>query len=224
MQASCHGQSGSSVEVYETTFASRDGIGKVYMGREIAHVMGHLGANWLNRPERNQEENTKQVVRNLDLQPTDVIADIGAGSGYYTFRMAKKVPEGSVYAVDIQEEMIAIMRKKLKKQKAENIELVLGEPTDPQLPKNSVDIVFMVDVYHELEYPREMMLELIKALKPNGKVILVEYRMEDPTLMIKRLHKMSLEQATKEMEAVGLELIENIGHLPWQHFMVFGKK
>ena len=159
----------------------------------------------------------------MKLKPDEVIADIGAGSGYYSFRMAKRVSKGKVLAVDLQPEMLDIMRQKIKRNKVKNIELIQGQEANPNLTKHSVDMVLMVDVYHELSYPKEMMEQIVAALKPGGRFILLEYRMEDPKVPIKRLHKMSLEQAVKEMKAVGLQLKENIGNLPWQHFMVFVK-
>ena len=194
------------------------------MGREISFVMGHLAADWLERPEREREENVTQAIENMNIQPDERIADIGAGSGYYTFRMARKVPQGKVYAVDLQPEMLAIMDRKIEREGIENVELIRGDETSPRLEENSVDLVIMVDVYHELYHPREMMREVVSALKPGGRFILLEYRMEDPEVPIKRLHKMSERQATREMEAVGLRLQENMDNLPWQHFMVFVKR
>lgn len=204
--------------------ASWGGIGKFYMGREISRVMGHLGADWLEREEREEEENVSQAIQNMQLSPDEVVADIGAGSGYYTFRVAKEVPQGKVLAVDLQPEMLAIMREQIKKDNINNVELIQAGEADPQLPENSVDMVFMVDVYHELSYPKEVMQVVVSALKPGARFILLEYRKEDPSVPIKELHKMSLAQATKEMEAVGLRLRENISNLPWQHFMVFVKE
>ena len=160
----------------------------------------------------------------MKLQPTDVIADIGAGSGYYTFRMAKLVQKGKVYAVDIQPEMLDIMRQKIKEKNIKNIELVKASEQNPNLSENSVDLVLFVDVYHELSYPKEVMEHIVKALKPDGRVVLLEYRMEDPKVPIKKLHKMSLKQAKIELKAVGLKLRENKSNLPWQHFMVFVKE
>lgn len=211
-------------ESYRNGTPSRDGIGKYYLGREISQVMGHLGAPWLERPEREREENVSQAIQNMSLKPNEHIADIGAGSGYYAFRIAQHLPKGKVYAVDIQPEMLGLMRDKIVKEKIENVELIQGQETSPRLPENSVDMAMMVDVYHELSHPKEMMLQIVKALKPDGRFLLLEYRMEDPSVPIKRLHKMSQEQAVKEMKAVGLRLKENIGNLPWQHFMVFVKE
>lgn len=224
----CEAQQGpsstSTDETYTFSSSSRDGIGKYYLGREISHVMGHMGASWLERPEREKEENVSQAIQNMKLKPNEVIADIGAGSGYYAFRMAQQVPEGKVLAVDLQPEMLDIMRQKIGKNKIKNVELIQGQEAKPNLAENSIDMAMMVDVYHELSYPKEVMQEIVSALKPNGRFILLEYRMEDPKVPIKRLHKMSLEQAVKEMKAVGLKLQENIDNLPWQHFMVFVKE
>lgn len=224
----CEAQQASTIastqDTYTFSTSTRDGIGKYYFGREISHVMGHFGASWLERTEREQEENVSQAILNMKLKPNEVIADIGAGSGYYTFRMAKKVPEGKVLAVDLQPEMLDIMRQKIKKNKIKNVELIQATEESPHLADNSIDMAIMVDVYHELSYPKEVMQEIVSALKPKGRFILLEYRMEDPKVPIKRLHKMSLEQAVKEMKAVGLKLQENIGNLPWQHFMVFVKE
>ena len=209
---------------YEYAARSRGGIGKFYMGREISYVMGHLAAGWLERGEREKEENVSQAIKNMDLQPDEVVADIGAGSGYYSFRMAKLLTKGKVLSVDIQPEMLDIMRQKIKQNKINNVELIQGEEMNPNLPKQSIDMAMMVDVYHELSHPKEVMERIVAALKPGGRFILLEYRMEDPTVPIKRLHKMSLDQAVKEMKAVGLRLKENKNNLPWQHFMVFVKE
>ncbi len=223
----CEAQQKTRATAIEKTYTfgtpSRDGIGKYYVGREISHVMGHLGSDWLERQEREKEEQVSQALKNMNLKPDEVIADIGAGSGYYSFRMAKSVPQGQVLAVDLQPEMLDIMRQKIKKNKVKNVELIQGQEMNPNLAKHSVDMVLMVDVYHELSYPKEMMQQIVTALKPGGRFILLEYRMEDPKVPIKRLHKMSLAQAVKEMKVVGLQLKENIGNLPWQHFMVFVK-
>lgn len=213
----------SGKDTYTFKTPTRDGTGKYYTGREIAQVMGHLGAPWLERPEREEEEQVSRAIQNMELKPDEHIADIGAGSGYYTFRMAARVPDGKVFAVDIQPEMLDIMRRRIEEDRIGNVELVKGQETNPNLSENSLDMVLMVDVYHELSHPKEMMEQIVKALKPGGRFVLLEYRMEDPSVPIKRLHKMSEAQAVKEMEAVGLRLRENIGNLPWQHFMVFVK-
>ena len=212
-----------AAETYQSVPASRDGIGKVYLGREIAQVMGHLGAGWLERPEREREEAPAALVKALDLKPTDTAADIGAGTGYFTFRMAEKVPQGRVLAVDIQPEMLALLDAGEKERGLTNVEPVLGKVDDPKLPENAVDLVLMVDAYHEFDHPREMMMGIVKSLKPGGRVALVEYRGEDPSVPIKPLHKMTEAQAIKEMAAVGLQHAGTDESLPIQHLMFFRK-
>ncbi|GAB3889745.1 hypothetical protein GCM10028825_25120 [Spirosoma agri] len=193
------------------------------MGREIAQVMGHLGASWLERPEREREERTDLLLKALALKPTDVVADIGAGTGFFSFSMAPELPKGRVLAVDIQPEMIDYLKEGSAKRKVTNVQPILGTESDPKLPANSVDLAILIDAYHEFSYPREMMEHIVASLKPTGRVALVEYRAEDPTVPIKELHKLSVEQATKEMKAVGLRLLKNDGRLPQQHIMFFGK-
>ncbi len=209
---------------YRLGEASRDGIGKFYLGREISHVMGYQGARWLERSSRDEEEATSLLVENLPLEPVDVVADIGAGTGYFAFRMADRVPEGKVLAVDIQQEMLDIMAGRIEDAGIQNVELIRGDVDDPNLPADSVDLVLMVDVYHEFSHPYEMMQGIVQALKPGGNVVLVEYRAEDPSVPIKPLHKMSEAQARKEMEAAGLTWVETKNMLPQQHFMVFEKR
>ena len=206
---------------YAACKSGYDGTGKCYMGREIAQVMGHPGAAWLDRPEREQEERPSVLIRNLGLAPGDVVADIGAGTGYFSLRIAPLVPKGRVLAVDIQPEMLDIIRAKQRDGGPRNVEPVLGAIDDPKLPTDSVDLVLMVDVYHEFSHPREMMLAIVAALKPGGRVALVEYRGEDPGVPIKPLHKMTQAQARKEMAAAGLQWIETRDVLPWQHLMFF---
>lgn len=202
-----------------------DGIGKFYMGREIAHVMGHQGAEWLERPERLREENPDLMVDLLALKPGDVVADIGAGTGFISWRIAKKVvPGGKVLAVDIQPEMLERLSAAMKQQSVTNVVPVLGKIADANLPQNLVDLVIMVDVYHEFSHPREMMESIVSALKPAGRVAFVEFRAEDPHVPIKNVHKMSEAQVKKEAEAAGLVWIETIGKLPWQHLILFRKK
>jgi SAM-dependent methyltransferase len=220
----CHSQNDSNESVYTYKSGSFDGIGKWYKGREISHVMGYQGMSWLERSEREQEEETSTLLENMNLEPTDVVADIGAGSGYHVFKIVPKVSEGKVYAVDIQQEMLNAMEKKKNRLNQTNIELIKGSEKSTKLPKNSVDKVLMVDVYHEFEFPVEMIASIKQALKPDGKIYLIEYRGEDPTVPIKRLHKMTEDQAVKEINAAGFTLIENIDNLPWQHCMVFGVK
>ena len=214
----------SADSVYqELPIHSPDGIGKYYLGREIAQMMGHLGAGWLERPTRDLEEQPQRLIDSLQLKPTDVVADLGAGTGYFTFRIAPLVPQGKVYAVDIQPEMLDILQVLEAEKQMTNVKPVLGDATDPNLPPASVDLALMVDAYHEFEYPNEMMQAVVKALKPEGRVILVEYRRENPFIPIKGLHKMTQKQVKKEMAAVGLTWLETQDFLPQQHVMVFGQ-
>jgi ubiquinone/menaquinone biosynthesis C-methylase UbiE len=195
------------------------------MGREIAQVMGHQGASWLDRPERELEEQPSRLIETLKFKPGQVVADIGAGSGYHSLRIAKLVaPTGKVYAVDIQKEMLDIIRAKMKKHDVTNIVPVLGTVTDPRLPDNAMDLVLMVDVYHEFSHPHEMTTALLKALKKGGKLVFVEFRLEDPKVPIKLLHKMSEKQVLKEMSVQPVRHVQTIGTLPWQHVIIFEKK
>ena len=201
-----------------------NGIGKFYMGREIAAVMAPGGMPWLDRPERERQERPEVVIDALELRSGEVVADLGAGSGYFTFRLAPKVGDaGKVLAVDIQDEMLETIRQRAKALKVENVVEVKGSETDPKLPTSSVDLVLMVDVYHELAYPFEVMTKVRQSLKPSGLVVFVEYRKEDPRVPIKELHKMSVEQLEKEMAAVGLVRVRTVETLPWQHIVIFGK-
>jgi ubiquinone/menaquinone biosynthesis C-methylase UbiE len=209
--------------VYSSTAPSMDGIGKVYMGREIAQVMGHQGASWLERSERAREEGTELLIQSLPLKPTDAVADIGAGTGYFSFRLAAKVPQGKVYAVDIQQEMLDMIAARQAQGQGGNVLGVLGGESDPRLPPNTLDLILMVDAYHEFEYPREMGEAMARALKPGGLIALVEYRAEDDNVPIKRLHKMTQDQAKKEMASLGLAWVQTINGLPWQHLMMFEK-
>jgi ubiquinone/menaquinone biosynthesis C-methylase UbiE len=209
--------------VYTTTSPSSDGIGKVYMGREIAQVMGHLGASWLERAERAREEGTELLIKNLPLKPTDTVADIGAGTGYFSFRLAQRVPQGKVLAVDIQQEMLDIIAARQQPGLGAPVVGVLGTDSNPNLPENAVDLILMVDAYHEFEYPREMGEAMVRALKPGGLIALIEYRAEDDNVPIKRLHKMSQKQAKAEMSALGLTWLRTLDMLPWQHLMLFEK-
>ncbi|SDX93174.1 class I SAM-dependent methyltransferase [Hymenobacter psychrophilus] len=200
-----------------------NGIGKYYMGRQIAHVMGHEGAAWLDRSDRAREEDTDQLLRALKLKPTDVVADIGAGTGYFTFKMSALVPQGRVLAVDIQPEMLASLRETKAKLGARNVVPVRGTTQNPNLPAGQVDLVLLVDAYHEFDYPREMTRAIRQALSPTGRLALVEYRAEDPDVPIKRIHKMSVAQARREMAAVGLRLTDSVETLPQQHLLFFQK-
>ena len=202
---------------------SPDGIGKFYQGREIAKVMGHTGASWLERPSREAEEQPSKIINAIDLKPNDVVADIGAGTGYLSFRIAPLIPKGKVFAVDIQPEMLDIIKSLKKDKNISNVEPILATVNNPNLPPESVDLAIMVDAYHEFEYPFEVMQGIVSALKPGGRVVLVEYRAENPFVMIKALHKMSQKQVKKEMQAVGLLHRETKNLLPQQHLMVFEK-
>lgn len=202
-----------------------DGIGKFYMGREIAQVMGYQAAEWLERPEREKEEQTRKLLESLELKEGEAVADIGAGSGYYTFPMAQRVgAKGKVYAVDIQPQMLDIIRKRIKLGKVSNVEPVKGTETDPKLPENAVDVILLVDVYHEFSYPYEMAEAMVKSLKPKGRIIFVEFKLEDQQVPIKLVHKMSQKQVIREMEPHPLKWVKTIDTLPWQHVIVFEKK
>jgi precorrin-6B methylase 2 len=201
-----------------------DGIGKFYMGREIAHVMGYQGIDWLERPERETEEHLTQLVNSLKLTPGMVVADIGAGSGVISIKMAEKVaPGGTVLAVDIQEEMLSVLSKRCKQLKITNVKPVHNTEKSPNLKPGTVDLALMVDVYHEFRYPYEMLLAISKALKPGGRVAFVEYRKEDPKVLIKLVHKMTEDQVKREAAEPELELahVETIEILPRQHVIIF---
>lgn len=209
---------------YRATTPTRDGIGKSYMGREIARTMGHEGAEWLERPERDSEEATSKLVPLLKVKPTDVIADIGAGTGYFTFRLAREAPKGKVYAVDVEPAMLDEIRTRIEAGNVRNVEAVQGGETSPQLPRNAVDLMLLVDAYHEFSQPREMMQAMASSLKPGGRLALVEYKGEDADVPIKELHKMTVAQVRKEMDAVGLRFVSvDSQSLPWQHLMIFEK-
>ena len=200
-----------------------NGIGKWYLGREIAYVMGYQGINWLERSEREKEENVSRLIKNMGININDIIADVGAGSGYHAFKMAPLAEKGLIYAVDIQPEMLDVIEKKKRSTKILNIETILGSEKSINLPKNSVDKILMIDVYHEFSYPIEMIESIKNALKPEGQLFLIEYRGEDSAVPIKKIHKMTEKQSVLEMEAAGLKLKGNIDNLPWQHCMVFEK-
>ncbi len=214
----------NSVTIYQDKAVhSVDGIGKFYLGREIAKVMGHTEALWLERPSRAITEQPQQVIDALDLKPTDIVADIGAGTGYFSFRIASLIPQGKVLAVDIQPEMIDILNFLKTENKISNVEPVLASIDNPNLPKESIDLALMVDAYHEFEYPKEVMEGIVQALKPGGRVVLVEYRGENPLIPIKSIHKMKQNQVRKEMKAVGLRWQETKKFLPQQHLIIFEK-
>jgi precorrin-6B methylase 2 len=225
-QANLPGQPISSTNRYEFRAAhDPDGIGKFYLGREIARVMGHEGADWLERPERETEERPETFVAQLKLHPGDVVADIGAGTGYISRLLAQRVgPGGRVLAEDIQPEMLTLMTNTCARLGITNIVPVLGTVADPRLPAATVDLVVMVDVYHELEFPHEMMQAICRALKPSGRVVFVEYRGEDPAVPIKPLHKMTEAQVKKEMSLMPLDWVQTIDVLPRQHIIVFRRR
>ena len=200
------------------------GTGKFYMGREIAHVMSYEGASWLERPEREREERVSKLMPSLNIKPGEVVVDLGAGSGFHTMKLAKLVgPKGKVYAVDIQKEMLAIIGKRLKKENINNVELVHNTEKDPKLPANSIDLILMVDVYHELSYPYEVTVELVKALKPGGRLVFVEFRLEDEKVPILTVHRMSIKQVMREMAPHPLKHVRTLNHLPGQHVIIFEK-
>ena len=209
--------------IYTFAKPSAGGTGKFYFGREIAQVMGAAGAAWLERNERQQEENTALAIDKMNLFNNEVIADVGAGSGYYTFRIAAKAPQGKVYAVEIQEEMIKLLNERKQKENTENVVVVKGNDTSTNLPLNSIDLAIMVDVYHELEYPHEILQSIRQSLKDSGKLLLVEYRGEDTALAIKPLHKTAVAQLNKELGANGFRLLYKGEFFPIQHFLLYKK-
>ncbi len=202
-----------------------EGIGKFYMGREIAAVMGHQAAGWLERPERNQQEHSEELVNELEIKPGQVVADIGAGTGYFTRRLAPQVgAAGRVLAVDIQPQMLALLRNNMAWLGITNVVTIQGTAISASLPANAVDLVLMVDVYHEFDFPYEMMRGICDGLRPGGRVVFVEYRAEDPAVPIKPVHKMTEAQVKKEMALMPLEWVETKRNLPWQHVIVFRKR
>ena len=200
------------------------GIGKFYLGREIARVMGHQGIAWLERDNRQEEENLSRLIELLDPQPGDTVADIGAGSGVITFLISRRVgDDGTVYAVDIQPEMLDALRTKAEKRGVTNVTPVQGTATDPKLPAGRCDLAVMVDVYHEFDFPYEMLSAIVDGLKVGGRVAFVEYRKEDPSVPIREVHKMSEAQVRKEATQDGLRLkfVETLDDLPRQHVIIF---
>jgi FkbM family methyltransferase len=211
-------------ERYKIRAGDPNGINKWYMGRQIAHVMSHYGIDWLEREEREMEENTSLLLKNLAVKPGMVVADIGAGSGYHSALLSKMVGTGKVFAVDVEPEMIAYLNARIKQEKLSRIVPILSTEQKVSLPENTIDMMLLVDVYHEFSFPYEMALSMRAALKPGGKLVLVEFRAEDATVPIKTIHKMSEAQAIKEFKAAGFEFDKNIDNLPWQHCMVFTKQ
>jgi len=184
--------------------------------------MGVAGADWLTRPERIEEEQPDRMLASLEIKKGSVVADVGAGVGYHVWRLAEIVgPTGRVIAEDIQEEMLRRLSRNIEQRKLQNVDIVLGTPTNPKLPEKAVDLVLMVDVYHEFADPISMMTHIKKALKPDGRLVLVEFRKEDPQVPIQPLHKMSVEQVRSELESMGFKFQKVIGFLPWQHIIIF---
>jgi precorrin-6B methylase 2 len=219
-----HADAGNPNERYTRVPAGVDGIGKRYMGRDIAGVMGWQGAAWLEREEREREERTDLLVTALQLKPGMVVADIGAGTGYLARRMAPAVmPGGKVLAVDVQPEMVSMLQSMVRRTGLTQIEPSLGTDVDVKLPASSIDLAIMVDVYHELAFPYEVLASIVRALKPRGQLMFVEYRAEDPKVPIKALHKMSEAQIKREAAVHALVWEHTMGTLPWQHLVVFRK-
>jgi len=206
---------------FETSFAQSE---HPITGRRIAPVMGVGGAPWLDRSEREMEEAPDKALDAIDLRPGMIVADVGAGTGYFSLRMARRVgPSGKVYANDIQPEMLEKLRASAQREKLANIETVLGSEADPKLPLSKIDMVLLVDVYHEFSQPQEMLQHIRAALKPDGRLILLEYRKEDPAVPIRPEHKMSEPEVKAEVEAEGYKLDKVIETLPRQHIIIFRK-
>ena len=215
---------GTAAPPYTTVAASPDGIGKVYMGREISHVMSFHGAPWLERDERLDEERPDIVLNALELKANMTVADIGAGTGFYTWRIAHRVGAGGmVYAVDVQQEMIKALEQQMARRGAATVRPVLGTSADPKLPPNSLDLALMVDVYHEFDQPYEMLAAIVRAVKPGGRVAFVEFRANDPQVPIKASHTMTEEQVRREAAVHSLVWIATTRNLPWQQVIVFRK-
>jgi ubiquinone/menaquinone biosynthesis C-methylase UbiE len=196
-----------------------------YMGREIAQTMHWAGAGWLTREEREKEEDCATMVKMLKVKQGQVVCDLGAGNGFYTIWLAKLVGEkGKVLAVDIQPEMLEMLKTRAEREKVANIDLILGTTVDPKLPEGKLDLVLVVDTYHELSNPVEVLAAVRKSLKPDGRLALVEFRLEDDTVPIKVLHRMSKDQIMKEFTANGFKLVDQFDGLPWQHLMFFSRE
>lgn len=195
-----------------------------YKGREIAQTMHYAGAPWLTRESRDREEDCNTLLRELQLKPGLTVCDMGCGNGFYTLRIAKRLgPKGQVLAVDIQPEMLTLLRERAIEAGVKNVKPILGSVIDPQLPDGSCDLILCVDVYHEFSHPEHMLRAMRKALKPDGRLVLVEFRMEDPQVPIKLEHKMSKEQILKELPPNGFKLAREFDDLPWQHVMWFAR-
>ena len=228
--ANCNSQQNSIApkptkdSVYTYGKASVDGIGTFYMGREISHVMGAQGSVWLERDSRSTEENASLLVEKIKIPANGIVADIGAGTGYYSFKLSSKVPQGKIFAVEIQDEMINHLQNKKLLLKDSIVKIIKGTDHSPNLPDSSIDLAIMVDVYHELEFPAEMLQAIRKSLKFDGKLLLIEFRGEDPGLAIKGLHKTTVVQLNRELTANGFQLKYRGEFLPIQHFLLYEKK
>ncbi|MGZ4000218.1 MAG: class I SAM-dependent methyltransferase [Mucilaginibacter sp.] len=209
--------------VYQHKTASEGGTGKVYFDREIARIMDFSGSAWLERKTRQTEEHSDLTIEKLPIDQNSVVADIGAGTGYYTFKICEKVQQGRVYAVEVQDDAVNYLKNKVGQLDIKNVTVIKGKEQSPGLPEHSIDLAMMVDVYHELLYPHEMLQNIRKALKANGKLLLIEYKAEDPKVEIKPLHKMSVKQVSKELSANGFHLVQDGEFLPIQHFLLFEK-
>jgi ubiquinone/menaquinone biosynthesis C-methylase UbiE len=195
-----------------------------YRGREIAQTMHYTGAPWLVRESRQREEDCRMLLEALEIRPGQTICDLGCGNGFYALELARRVgPEGTVYAVDIQPEMLRLLVVRARKEKLFNIRPVLGTMIDPRLPAGKVDLVFCVDVYHEFSHPEQMLAEIRESLSPTGQIVLAEFRGEDLAVPIKPLHKMTKAQVKRELEPNGFTLVREFDQLPWQHLMFFGR-
>ncbi|MGA1606957.1 MAG: class I SAM-dependent methyltransferase [Planctomycetota bacterium] len=195
-----------------------------YMGREIAQTMHWRGADWLLRETREDEEHVTLLLDNLGLEEGMAVCDLGCGNGYHALRIASRVgPEGVVYGVDVQPQMLSMLRRRAERAGLDNIERIVGTVADPRLEANTCDLILLVDVYHELSYPEQMLQALRRALRPGGRVALVEFRAEDPDVPIKPLHKMSKAQIRREWEANGFEILSEYDELPWQHLVFLGR-
>lgn len=215
----------AAAPAYSRITPGPDGIGKLYMGREIAQVMTYHGADWLERAERMKEERPDLILRALELTEGMVVGDIGAGTGYYARRISERVGKsGSVLAVDIQPEMLKLLEREMAKHGVQNVKPVLATPTALRLQPASLDLAVMVDVYHELEHPQEVLAEIARALKPRGRLVFVEFRAGDPRVPIKPLHTMSEQQVRKEAAIHPLEWVKTVSDLPWQHAVIFRKR
>jgi ubiquinone/menaquinone biosynthesis C-methylase UbiE len=212
----------AAVVVAGVVAAAQAGQRHPVSGRIIAHVMGYEGASWLERPEREREEAPSKAIEALDIKPGQVVADVGAGSGYYTVRLAARVgASGKVFATDIQPQMLALIRQRVLRDRLTQVEVVQATPTESGLPPNQLDLILMVDVYHELASPQAVLRQLRAALKPEGRLVLIEFRKESAWVPIREEHKMSVKEARMELEAEGYRFDRVIDVLPWQHILVF---